>query len=85
MQQDCLIFQRKFRLQHNEAIVSLQYCKLHRKENESMCKWLGRLCIKEEECSNKEPDRWLKEQFINTIDNKEIVQEIIKELMAQNM
>ena len=63
-------------------MLSLQYCKLHRKENESVEECRGGLCIKAAECNYKEHVKWLKEQFNNGIDNKEIIQEIIKELMA---
>ena len=44
---------------------------------------MGRLCIKDAECNYKEHDRRLKEQFINGLDDKEITQEIIKELNTQ--
>ena len=60
-------------------ILSLQYCKLQRKENESAQEWMGRLCIKAEECNYKEHDRQLKEQFISSISDEESMQEIIKE------
>ena len=74
------VFIEKFRQQHNEMILSLQYCKLERKENESTQDWIGRLCIKAAECNYKEHDRQLKEQFINDINDREITKEIIKEL-----
>ena len=72
----------KFRLQHNKIILSLQYCKLHRRENESMQEWMGKLCINTAECNYKEHDKWLKEQFINSTEDEEIMQEITKELIA---
>ena len=68
------------KLQHNEMIWSLQYCKLHRKENGSAQGWIGRFQIKAVECHNKEHYRQFKEQFINGISNK-IMHEIIKEVV----
>ena len=76
------VLKEEFRPQPNETILSLQCCKLHRKENESTHEWVGRFCIEEPECSYKEPDRWLTEQFINGINEEEITQEIIKELIV---
>ena len=63
-------------------ILSLQYCKLHRKENQSAREWMGSINIKAAECNYKEHDRWLKGQFIKSIDDEEIMQEMTKELMA---
>ena len=56
------VLKEKFRQQHNETILLLQYCKLQRKENESTKEWFGRLWIKEAECKYKEHDRQLNEQ-----------------------
>ena len=53
-------FKKKFRLQNNEMILSLQYCKLHRKENESMKDWMGRLYNPAED-NFKAHDRQLEE------------------------
>ena len=44
---------------------------------------MGRLYIKAAECSYKEHDRLLKEQYINGINNEEVMKEIIKELTTQ--
>ena len=63
----------KFWLQHNEMILSLQYCKLHGKENESTKEWIERLCIKAAKCNYKEHERRFSEQFINSIENEEIM------------
>ena len=73
----------KFRPQHNETTLSLQYCKLQRKDNESPQEWVGWLCIRAAEWNYKEHDRWVKEQIINDINDKEIMQRIIKELTTQ--
>ena len=51
-------------------ILSLQCCKLHKKDNKSTQEWMP-------EYNYKENDRRLKEQFINDIDDEEITQEII--------
>ena len=49
------------------------------KENESAQEWMGRLYIKAAKCNYKEHDR----QFINVINDEEIMQEIIKEYATQ--
>ena len=64
-------------------IPSVQYCKLQRKVNKFTQEWMGRLHIKAAECNYKEHDGHLKDQFINGINDEEIMQEIIKELMAK--
>ena len=78
------VLKEKFRPQHNEMILSIQYCKLYRKVYESAEEWMGKLCIRATEYNYTEHDRKLKEQFINGIDNEEITKKIIKELMVQN-
>ena len=55
---------------------------MHRKGIKSTHEWMDRLHIKVMECTHKECDRQVKEQFINSIDNEEIMQEIITELTA---
>ena len=72
------VFKEKFRPQHNEMILSLQYCKLHRKKNESAQEWMGRIHIEVAEYNYKEHVRRLKEPFINGLDDDEITQEMIK-------
>ena len=79
------VLKEKFRPQHLEITLSLQYCDLYRKENESTQECFGRLNVKAVECCYKKHDRRLKEQFINVIDNEEIMQEIIKELVVQKI
>ena len=61
------VLKEKFRLHHNKMILSLQHCKLHRKDNESSQEWMGRLHIKAAGCNYKEHSRRLKEPFINSI------------------
>ena len=77
------MLKEKFRPQHNEMILSLQYCKLHGKKNESAQERMGRICIEVAEYNYKEHVRRLKEPFINCLDDDEITQEIIKELTTQ--
>ena len=43
---------------------------------------MGRLCAVAVECTYQEIDRQLKEQFIHGINNKHMLEEIIKELTA---
>ena len=60
------VLKEKFRPLHNEITLSLQYRKLHKKENGSVQEWkVG--SIKAAECNYKGHDRWLKEQFNNDI------------------
>ena len=70
----------KFKPQHNETILSMQYCKLTREQNENAEEWMGRIRLKVIECSFKERDRRLKEQFINGISNEEMMTKIIREV-----
>ena len=77
------VLKEKFRPQYKKTILLLQYSKLHREDNGSTQEWMGRLWIRATIFNYKEHDGMLKEQFINSIDNKEIMQEIIKELMIQ--
>ena len=49
-----------------------------------MEEWMGRLCIAAIECNYQEIDRQLKEQFIHSLNNKHMLEEIIKELTATN-
>ena len=51
------VLKEKFMPHHNKMILSVQYCKLHKKENESTQKCMGRLCINTAECNYKEHDR----------------------------
>ena len=74
------ILNKKFKKQHNEMILSLQYCKLLRDNNESAKLLMGHLRIKVNEHNYQKLDRRLKEQFINGINDKALTSEIIKEL-----
>ena len=76
------VLKEKLRLQHNETTPSLQYYILHRKDNESKQEWRRRLCIRATEYNYKEHKA--QKQFIDGKHYEEIIQEIIKELMAQN-
>ena len=73
----------KFKLQHNRIVISLQYHKLHRKENECAQEWVGRLRTEAAEYQYKECDRLLTEQFINSINDEEMVDEILKEVATR--
>ena len=44
------ILSNKFKLQCNRILLSLQYQKLHRKNNESGWEWMGKLCTKLADC-----------------------------------
>ena len=45
---------------------------------------MGRLIIVAAECNYKEIDRQLKEQFIHGLNNKAMLDEVLRELMAKN-
>ena len=72
----------KFKPQNNETIKSLQFRKLYRYDDENIEEWMGRLCIAAVECSYQGVDRQLKGQFIYGLNNKCMLEEIIKELTA---
>ena len=73
---------KKSKCQHNEAILSLQYCKLTSKQNENAKEWIGHLRHKASKCGFKERETRLKEQFINSIKNEEMMMEIMREVTA---
>ena len=61
----------KFKPQFNETIRSLQFRKLYRFEGENAEEWMGRLCMAVAECSDREVDGQLKEQFIHGLNDKD--------------
>ena len=72
----------KFKLQYNETIKLLQFRKLCRYEDENVEEWMGRLWVTAVECNYQEVDRQLKEQFMHGLNDKCMLEEIIKELTA---
>ena len=46
----------KFKCQYNKVILSLQYCKLTRKQNKNTEEWRDQLQMKRNECSFKEKE-----------------------------
>ena len=74
----------KFKPQFNETIKSLQFRKLHRFKGKSTEEWMGRLGIAVAECNYKEIDRQLKEQFIHGLNDKAMLDEVVRELTAKN-
>ena len=75
----------KFKPQYNETIKSFQFRKLYRLENESADEWMGRLHVALAECNYRELDRQLKEQFMHGLNDKLMLDEIIRELPAKTM
>ena len=69
----------KFRPQYNQTIMSLQFRQLHRIEGEGINEWMGRLCVAAAECGYKEINKQLKEQFIHSLNDKDMLDDIIKE------
>ena len=74
----------KFKPQFNETIKSLQFRKLYRVKDESAEEWMGRLQVAEAECNYRDVDRQLKEQFIHGLNDKSMLDEVIRELTATN-
>ena len=74
----------KFRPQFNETIKSLQFRKLYRFEGKSAEEWIGRLCMAVAECNYRDLDHQLKEQFIHGLNDKAMLEEVIRELTAKN-
>ena len=72
----------KFSPQINEIIKLLQFRKLCRNDGENVEEWMGRLRVAAIECNYQEVDRQLKEQFIHELNDKNMLEEIIKELMT---
>ena len=72
----------KFKPQYNETIKLLQFRKVYWYEDENMEEWMGRLCVAAVECNYQEKDRQLKEQFIDSLNDKHMLEEIIKEITA---
>ena len=75
----------KFRPQYNETIKSLQFRKLCRSEGKNAEELMGRLCIAAAECNYKEIDCQLKEQFIHGLNDKTMLDEVIRELTTKNI
>ena len=68
----------KFKPQFNETIKSLQFRKLYRIEGKSTEEWMGRLQTVVVECNYKEVDRQLKEQFIHGLNDRIMLDEIVR-------
>ena len=73
----------KFKPQFNETIKSLQFRKLYRFEGKSTKEWMVRLRVAAAECSYREVDRQLKEQYIHGLNNKSMLDEVIRELTVK--
>ena len=71
----------KFKPQYNKTVMFRQ---LYRLENESADEWMGRLCVAVAECNYRELNRQLKEQFIHGLNDKCMLDEIIREITAKN-
>ena len=73
----------KFWLHFNETIKLLQFRKLCRSENENVKEWMGWLQMAAAECGYKEVDRQLKEQFIHGLNDKIMLDKIIRKLTSR--
>ena len=74
----------KFKPQLHEPIKSLQFRKLYRFKGERAEEWMGRLHVVAAECSYREVDQQLKEQFIHGLNDETMLDEVIRELTAKN-
>ena len=75
----------KLRPQYNETIKCLQFRKLCRSEGKNAEEWMGRLHVVAAECNHKEIDHQLKEQFIHGLNDKTMLDEVIRELTTKNI
>ena len=74
---------KKFRSQYNETIKSLQFRQLCRHDGENAKEWMGRLRVVVAECNYKELDCQLKEQFIHGLNDKMMLEEVIRDLTTK--
>ena len=75
---------RKSRPQYNERIQSLQFRQLCGHEGENAKEWMGRIGVAMAECNYKEIDCQLKEQFIHGLNDKMVVDKVIRELTTKS-
>ena len=68
----------KFKPQCKETIKSLQFRKLCRNGVENVEEWMGRLRVAAKKCNYQEVERQLKDQFIHSLNDKNMLEEIIK-------
>ena len=76
------ILTSKFRPQFNETFKSMQFRIFCRNDGENVEEWTERLRVTPIVCNYQEVDRQLKEQFIHGLNYKNMLEEIIKELMT---
>ena len=69
---------KNFSPQYNETIKSLQFRQLCRQDGENTEEWMGRLRVAVAECSYKELDCQLKEQFIHGLNDKMMLDKVIR-------
>ena len=56
MQDKCRLFKglrKMLKSQYNETVLSLQYCKLTKEQNDNADEWMGCLRLKANECDYK--------------------------------
>ena len=74
---------KTFRPQYNEIFKSLQFRQLCRQDGENTEEWMGRLQVAAAEYNYKEIDCQLKEQFIHGLNDKMMLEEVIRELTTK--
>ena len=75
---------KKFRPQYNETVKSLQFRQLCRHEGGNAEEWMWRLQVVAAECHYKEIDCQLKEQFIHGLNDKMMLDKVIRELTTKH-
>ena len=74
----------KFIPKYNQTMKSLQFRQLHRIKGKDVDECMGRLCVAVVECSYREIDRQLKEQFIHCLNDKDMLDKTFKELATKS-
>ena len=79
---------RHLQINLNHSIMRiklLQFRKLYRHDDENVEEWMERLSVAAVECNYHEVNRQLKELFVYGLNDKCMLEEIIKELTATKM
>ena len=76
------MLREKIKPRYNRTTLSPQYCKLVKNIDVTAKEWMGHFRIKTTDCKYQEDDRRFKEQFINGMNDKTVISEIIKEFVA---
>ena len=67
----------------NQTVKSLQFCNLKKCKDENVEEWMKRVRSEAKECEYQEQERWIKEQFICSLDNEGIKAKVINEVKSK--